>query len=64
MAITPKLAAEIAAERGLSLADARALAALAEDEAQAVELADRFRHDEDEHEKASKLADRILGGGL
>ncbi len=61
MPISAQEAADVAAARGLSLSDARALRGLAESVEEAEKLADRFRREEHEHEQAARIADRVLG---
>lgn len=62
MPIDPYRAAEIAKAAGLSLADARSLAHMAKDEADAVKLAKLFTDPEDERAKGDRIASKILGG--
>jgi len=65
MPIDPKTAARIAREHGLSLPDARAIAALAESEDDAAEYAELFADGEQadrELKKGEEIARRILGG--
>ncbi len=63
MAITPKRAAEIARARNLSLSDARAIAAMAESDADAETLADIFEPDSDE-QFATEIARSIVARAM
>jgi len=58
MSIDPKDAARIAKAHGLTLSDARALAAMAESEEDATELAAQFAPEDNYDAIASRIANR------
>jgi hypothetical protein len=64
MPINADEAADIAAEHGLGLADAQALATLADDKDHAGKLAARFKPAEDESTEAKAIAARVESGGF
>jgi hypothetical protein len=64
MPIDADEAADIAAAHGLGLADAQALATLADDKEHAGKLAARFKPAEDETAEAKAIAERVDGGGF
>jgi hypothetical protein len=59
MPIPPEEAADVAKAHGLTLADARALSAMADDKDHAANLAARFQPEADEAAEARKIADRV-----